>query len=198
MTLISLSRVPWGKTAGQQSGQGLAVEPQWCESLFGNANVAVCVFIEYIHALLVFWKSPGKSLQSLRRPQASSWDVLRMAGFVHPTQSGLESISGADGRVGWLPGCSRITWINLGKRDAVSLFNRNVKYGRASQAWILDESAPAKWFKAGKPCEWSQRFSSHWTRSCNSKVLLISLQVWHLDFSRFNDQVSWWTLVFYF
>lgn len=130
--------------------------------------------------------SPCSLSDAPKRPRAMFWGWLDF----HPVQSSLESVSGADGRLGWLPGGSQITWINLGKRDAVSLFNRNVKYGRASQAWILDESAPEKWFKAGKPCEWSRRFSSHWTRCCNSEVLPISLQVCHLEFSRPIDQVD--------
>lgn len=179
----------WGKTAGQQSGQGLCSRSPVPWKPLQKCKRGCLYKMHPCSVALpqVLWEVPAVSQTPPR--------VRGRLDPVRPTQPSLESVPGADGRAGWLPGCGQITWRNLGKRDAVSLFTRNAKY---AQAWILDESAPAKWFRAGKPCEGSQRFSSRWTRCCSSKILLASSQVWHLEFSRRIDQVSWWTLVLCF
>lgn len=74
MTLISLPEADEEKQLVNSQNTACAAEPQCHEILFTNANIAVFC-----------------TLQSLRRPQESSCDVLRKAGLVHPIQSSLKT-----------------------------------------------------------------------------------------------------------
>lgn len=144
MTLIALWEADEEKQLVNSQNTTRAAEPQCHEILFTNASVAVCPTPPPPQT------PPDASLPCFEDGWTRASNTIR---------SGAERASGADGRVGRLPGCRQIMGTNLGKQDAVSLFySRNVKYGWARKAWILDESGPAK---CSEPREGSWRFSPH-------------------------------------